>query len=474
MPLNRTPRKHKVETKALTDPKPAFVSLVKAGANQVPFLAVRCDGDVSLQERIKIMRQKGYEVARVEMKRGDQFPDLAAAQKWLTEGGYEGAQLVEAGDCFKAEGDESAFEQDSIVQIELPGEANVTVWVGKADAEAIQSDASRGTVTDVEVIDQATKDAAEAETRTAAEGAEGAEGDGGESSAEKDAAEAKQEGDAKPGSEAAKETGDDADASKAEAEETAEATKEAKEGESAEVKRQASEEDQKIIDLVTSEAARIAKLRCLTEEERERFDNFMAHFSEGLTLGEVLDDANDGIPAGFGEAVQAMASAVRNNILAGKDDGVRAVASDFGDLVVALAQAFQGSESAERAQKMINLFSAEIAEDEEEADQAPDNEVLSAIRQLNETVTSAREETDEAVKAVKASVEALTERVEKAEVGLSERVEALENKSQSLKGADEEGGDGSTAKKKDGGLGEIALRSSLGISNTSRDGGFSR
>ena len=46
----RNPRSKEVNARALTDPKPAYVSIVQAGANQAPFRSVKMVDVLSAKE----------------------------------------------------------------------------------------------------------------------------------------------------------------------------------------------------------------------------------------------------------------------------------------------------------------------------------------------------------------------------------------------------------------------------------------
>ena len=133
----RAAKEFTMEARALTDPKPAFVSIVKAGANQVPFRSVKMDVDASremtMSERVTAMREQGFEVTRIEIARGDQFPDHSSVTKWLEDGGYPVASMKESDGGFEITNDEDAFIEGTVVQIDT-GDSEISIWVGKTEA----------------------------------------------------------------------------------------------------------------------------------------------------------------------------------------------------------------------------------------------------------------------------------------------------------------------------------------------------
>src|SRR5258708_31131495 len=95
--MERKPRSRTRTAVALTDPKPEFVSIVKAGANMTPFRAIKSDEpttEINMQLKSK---SDTHDVASLAFK-GDNFKDEAAVTAWLTAGGYEGVTVVKADD----------------------------------------------------------------------------------------------------------------------------------------------------------------------------------------------------------------------------------------------------------------------------------------------------------------------------------------------------------------------------------------
>lgn len=109
--MRREPRTFVKIARALTDAEPEFVSLVTAGANKTPFMAVRLDasgeGEETMQVRQRtrhaaaaldpqpthplqesVVKADGYEIAAIEFTKGEAFADEEAVKGWLDAGGY--------------------------------------------------------------------------------------------------------------------------------------------------------------------------------------------------------------------------------------------------------------------------------------------------------------------------------------------------------------------------------------------------
>ena len=69
----RNPQDKQITARALTDPKPRFVSLVAAGASQTPIKSIKMD-IVQLENeamtQVKALRADGLEVARMVFRTG--------------------------------------------------------------------------------------------------------------------------------------------------------------------------------------------------------------------------------------------------------------------------------------------------------------------------------------------------------------------------------------------------------------------
>lgn len=107
-------RRHAVtrvtRAKALTEPSPSFVSLVRAGANQEPLRVIKTDNaaeiaevfsafdrETSMSTARKKARKAGMDIAMLVFK-GDNFKDETTVKKWLDDGGYDGYEIVSKSD----------------------------------------------------------------------------------------------------------------------------------------------------------------------------------------------------------------------------------------------------------------------------------------------------------------------------------------------------------------------------------------
>ncbi len=492
----RTPRKKEVKGRALTDPQPAFVSIVQAGANQAPFRMVKMDlhateGVGDMHERIKAMKAQGHEVASLRFHDVEKFPDVEAVKAWLTEGGYSEDAIGAIKDAqeggFEVQNTTDSFVEGSIVQIKDAHDLGVTVWVGKLEVseDAAKDEdggpaTARAVVTDVEVIGK--KEDAETETRTG-KGDERAAPAAEEDETEKGAHPKKKKPKRKVTSarEISRSTTLDTEF------DAEQATKDGAEA----VEKQGQGDGTKTIvhkfditvenaEAFKSELMGVAgrRRKYLDEEITKKFDDFFAHFSEALTMGGVMADANDGLPIGFGETIQATVVAMRNNIVEENMDGVRAVAEEFGNMVAALAALSVGDEGegTQRAQKTIDLFGEAIAnygvEENEPAEEDAGEEnadggeiILKAISDLAETVKANAAKTDAAIEEFSVRVTAVEKAAADVSEKMNERVKSLESDWQTRKSADVDG-DESAAQRDTDPLSDRVLRGSLGIAYT--------
>lgn len=147
--MKRTAKETTVAARALTNPQPSFVSIVKAGANQRPFRAVKVDpsvladavaeavnqkpeeADVSKKKGIEVMA--GFEIAQIVFK-GEKFAKKADVEAWLTDGGYSEFTLTEKDDGSFEVTSNMEFEAGSVQKIE--GDDGVVAYVGKLKEEA--------------------------------------------------------------------------------------------------------------------------------------------------------------------------------------------------------------------------------------------------------------------------------------------------------------------------------------------------
>jgi len=181
---------------ALTDPNPAFVSMVTAGANKEPFTVVKADakacGDKDNVKEPNMKRKaskstvaaiapKGFAVMQFDFQKGDgdsQFADETAVKAWLDEGGYDGYQIIETEKTFEVSSDEDntlKFETGSVKRIDGVADG-VAAFVGKTadeqdvdvddDGDATKSDDDAGDKDDTSKSDDNGDDAAKSDNDT--------------------------------------------------------------------------------------------------------------------------------------------------------------------------------------------------------------------------------------------------------------------------------------------------------------------
>lgn len=143
--MKRQAKKTRVITTALTSPKPSFVSAVWAGANQLPWTALKgADAVLTLKAEdlpmtIQKLREAGVEVAQIAFAL-DKFANEEAVTKWLADGGYEGFVIEKAEDGSFVVKSEAEFDGELRV-VEADG-VRVTVGALKSAVEAAEKAAA--------------------------------------------------------------------------------------------------------------------------------------------------------------------------------------------------------------------------------------------------------------------------------------------------------------------------------------------
>lgn len=141
--MKRNPKTSRRTIKAMTNPRPEFVSMVGNPANMTPYRAVKADdgGDTgpvavvsaepTTPEQQEARMADTHDIARIVFK-AEKFSDEAAVRTWLEAGGYT--------DCTVATRAEGGFE---VLNPEVQGEARavetpdgVTVFVVQKAAQA--------------------------------------------------------------------------------------------------------------------------------------------------------------------------------------------------------------------------------------------------------------------------------------------------------------------------------------------------
>jgi len=203
---------------------------------------------------------------------------------------------------------------------------------------------------------------------------------------------------------------------------------------------------------------------------RQRFDEFAAHFSEGKTIKDVMEDSNDGIPPGFESLVFAMVMAMRNNFLDGDASAVRSVGTEFGEIASELGEIFMTAVEREERKAAIDAVSGTFAEvgwtddgeDSEAEDSAKSDATLDKMAQaIGDLALSVKE----GFSAIREEVTETRKRIDTIDTDLTERVAKVEDQTnkQTRKAVSE--GDlpsGSTTKTKGDDFARRNLMSSLG------------
>ena len=92
--MNPAPIKMKAEATALVDPHPQFVSLVKVGANQLPYSSVKADGPQTI-----VLKGRGASVVGFEFDAAC-YPDIRSVKSFMDSGGYEEYAITQSDDAF--------------------------------------------------------------------------------------------------------------------------------------------------------------------------------------------------------------------------------------------------------------------------------------------------------------------------------------------------------------------------------------
>jgi hypothetical protein len=148
--MKRTSRTATIEARALTDPRPTFVSIVKGGANQRPFRAVKMDDrlgavaaamkeDNTMAKKTAPQIKEGYDIVTLSFS-ADVFNTEASVIKWLDDGGYVDYAIKKVADGFEVHSDDE-FVEGTTEKVEGTVKG-VTAYVGQlaGDAPAEKSD----------------------------------------------------------------------------------------------------------------------------------------------------------------------------------------------------------------------------------------------------------------------------------------------------------------------------------------------
>lgn len=126
--MKRKATKFTTKAKALTDPQPKFVSLVKAGANMTPFLAVKTAGTSQEDDMLKVKRSDDHDIAGFKFSK-EKFDSVDKVKAWLDAGGYSDYSIKEEDYGYSIAG---RTDLTDVREVTLEG---VTTLVGKLPAE---------------------------------------------------------------------------------------------------------------------------------------------------------------------------------------------------------------------------------------------------------------------------------------------------------------------------------------------------
>lgn len=171
--MKRNLRITETKARALTNPTPNFVSLVKGGANQRPFRAVRMEGvkpSEPTQEDSDMTNVKlddGHDIAALKFS-GETFATEAAVKAWLDQGGYSAYEIETTKDGFTVTNTAVEFEEGTTQKVE-GAVKGLTVYVGKLASpeateksdEEVTSEAATANPSSVQPLAPASQKAAE-------------------------------------------------------------------------------------------------------------------------------------------------------------------------------------------------------------------------------------------------------------------------------------------------------------------------
>ncbi len=577
----RKAKEKTIHARALTKPQPRFVSIVSAGANQTPIKTVKVD-IVATKEihmtQIAALKAEGHEVQKIELRKGDTFPDEAVVRAFLDEGGYTFTDLSETDDGFVVENKSDEFTDD-VRRIEV--DEDLVVHVGKLavpeqseedpdDAAKAQANKAGSAITKVEPIEVKKGGDAGSTLRAGADGKvtsvrkrqrgtaplqknsiglmypkddpvdggddglveEVTDDDGGSQEVTDDAEKALEE-DANCGIDEVFVNGKCVPSVVKVAGETFDLIWDKEVAKEMMVPLGSFVIPAEKVDIVDgscgnahvaitvdgvlvcvptgdrtpiindtevtpsnpaggqgnagfggvspaagqtnrsrsmSELLDHTKLDIDTKEIAERFDEFSAHFSDGKTLGEVMDDANDGFPPGLEQVIFAAVMAMRNNFLSGDMAAVKQAGTDLGEVAAMLGGMF--GETAERGPAVMRGWVDQLSgqfesigwpepsefatKDQEDKDNPKDSAMVDALSGIASTMKSIADQLGEVSTEVTATKAATAD--------LTDRIKVVEDRRQTRKGAAEgDANDGSTVKPKVSPIGKLTMRNQLGI-----------
>lgn len=186
--MKRMAKTYKTLARALTEPQPRFVSMVKGGANMRPWRKVKTDlrdlhpepeqkdtamtvktAKTETETQAPAGVPEGFDIVRLSFGK-TQFETEDAVKAWLDEGGYADYEIEDTGEAFEVANKGAEFADGSEEVIHSPVEG-LTVTVGQVTGQ-VEAEKTDKNASDVQPV--ATKTA---EQPDAAEGAEVAKQD---------------------------------------------------------------------------------------------------------------------------------------------------------------------------------------------------------------------------------------------------------------------------------------------------------
>lgn len=276
----KKPQVLKKTVRLLTDPVPEYVSLVRHGANQTPLRVVKRDGVIPSKITVADLEEFQHLVEKASIN----FEDI---ENMLTPS-TDIQKMVFSNDVFPSEKDVIDYMRDKGYEGFNVSKENDSYIINALDTEAFQEDSVKTIETDDGVImylgiikDEDSEDLETSE--------------------------------------------DDDNILTSEKQDSGMA-----------------QEDKKVRKRKSSNC-KLSVGDMTSYEVSTKYDYYAAAMSRGMSLEEVMQAGADGLPPAYYEMTQALAIAVRNNIIDQDMEGVRSVATEFGDMIVSVSEAMMAA-----------------------------------------------------------------------------------------------------------------------------------
>lgn len=298
--MQRKPKSQTKKANALTSAQAEFVSIVKTGANMMPFRTLKSE-DTPENTMQLTTKAATHDIAKLVFK-GDAFSEEVAVQSWLVAGGYEGVTIVKEEDGTFTVTDPAA-PIDGLVEIETDG---VTAFIFKKAVAAAKDAATAAEVPNPEALPSVvTTEGVQPVAKTE---------DGSQPTAVADVPSATTD------------------------------IPVVKEGEQAPAVTAGAAAPEAAPAVATAAASPVVLGTPLLETLSLKFDSWDVEYSDEVTLSGTLADGYDGVPPGFNEVIGAMYVACRNAVIMGQVDSLSTIFGDAAALV----------------QKLVALFPADV------------------------------------------------------------------------------------------------------------------